>query len=242
MFDIKKLTKESFGKYFEGTWGHQTLLYWLDEDLERGIQEAIKYNYRSYIGPVEFIPEAKKRLKGTGIKVLGPFSYPNGNYPTEDKIKQLERVMDLGADTCDGCLSMNDIKNHRWEKIEKEVEKIMDFAKNKNPNIEIKLIVEFGHLTDAEILQVAKICDKCKVDVLKMGTGWREGDGTSVRKVKLVKKNYPNLRLKGVSGQFSLANIIDFLEAGVEIIGSSSCDKLLAEWDEYFEMKEKGYY
>jgi deoxyribose-phosphate aldolase len=242
MFDINTLTKKQFASYFEGSFSRETLLYWLTDEIEKGLQIATEYGFRSFICPNDFIPEAKKRLAGTSVKVLGTFSFPRGMLPTKFKIQQLEYVMDLGADTCDGCLNMNHIKNHEYELVKRDANEIVAFAKKKNPRIEIKFIAEFGHMTDEEILAVARIVYESGADVYKMGTGWRHGTGTSPRKIRLVKSNFPDLKIKGYGGELSFASIIENLQAGTDIIGSSSANKLLEEWDAYFRLKDQGFY
>lgn len=232
MLNIANLKKEDLGKFFEGGKSIGGNFYWTPECIQEGLAKVKKYGFRSYIGSNESISYAKKELEGTGIHVLGIFSFPSGNICMETKKAELEYVIKQGADTCDGCLSMSHIKSNQWDLVKREANEIVEFAKKLNPKVEIKLIVEFEHVTDEELMKSAQIIYESGADFIKTCTGWKGGNVTA-RQIRMVHDAFPTLKIKGSSQllAFGLSGLLEVISAGATCVGTSNIEKCLADWD-----------
>lgn len=174
MFDVMALTRESFGKLFEG--GSGVLGFHNQETVELGAAEAIQYNISTVCTSSNFIPLYRQLLSGTDIMAERVFSYPWGDISLEAKKVELARVIDLGADTVDSVINLSFLKSGMMHELESELSELVAFARKRKADIEIKFIVECIFVTDAELAADARLIKKSGVNFIKTQTSGRRPD------------------------------------------------------------------
>jgi len=237
MFDIMSMTRETFGKLFEG--GSGVLGFHSPESVELGAAEAIKYNIRSVCTSCNFIPLYKKYLIGTDIKVGGVFSYPWGDMSFEAKKVEIAKDIDQGADTLDGVINLSYLKSGMLNELEKELCDLIEFARKIKTGMEIKFIIECIFVTDEELITASKLIQKSGADYVKTQTGWAP-PGPTARQIRLIREAVgPDFGIKGCARSTgTIDGAVEFFEAGANIIGEAA-PRVIQGLEHYQEMRRK---
>ena len=237
MFDVMAMTRESFGKLFEG--GSGVLGFHSPETIELNAAEAIKYNIRTICTSCNFIPLYKKFLAGTDIMVGGVFSYPWGDMSIEAKKIEIAKDIELGADTLDGVINLSYLKSGMMYELEKELSELVAFARNKKADIEMKFIVECIFVTDEELAAASKLIKKSGANYVKTQTGWAP-PGPTARQIRLIREAVgPEFGIKGCARSTgTIEGAVEFFEAGANIIGEAA-PRVVEGLEYYQEMRRK---
>ncbi len=111
--------------------------------------------------------------------------------------------------------------------MENEIKKVSSFTAENNSVL--KLIIESGILTDAEIIKCCELFRHYPVDFLKTSTGYAE-KGASVEAVQLMRKHLPsNIQIKASGGIKSYEFAKQLIEAGATRIGCSASVAIMEE-------------
>lgn len=196
------------------------------DDILKTCQEAKEYGFRGVCVRPEWIKLVKRELKGTGIKVICLVDPPIGDSPHKKRIKIAKKAKKDGADELDVVVSIVDVKHERWEKILKDLKAICKI-------LPTKIIIGSGYLTDEEIVKVCQIAKKSGAFCVKTAT---EKDPLEHRELKeklyhlqLMKKGAPGLLIKASGNIKTASDVKKAIEAGADIIGTSSGVKIMEE-------------
>jgi len=231
--DILNLTKENAGRLFEA--GNGVTTYHTPENIELGVEEAKKYGYRAYIVSSNYLPLLEKLLSGTKILIGSVFSYPWGDMNIESKKTEIQKIIELGAETIDGAINMSFLKSGYINKLENELNEIVDFARNQRNDIEIKFIAECMYLTDNELITAAKIIKNSGANYIKTTSGWPPL-GAMPRQIKIIREAVgPAFGIKGCGPTSSVEGCMEFFDAGADIIGETFAPRVIENIDSYLK-------
>jgi len=112
------------------------------------------------------------------------------------------------------------LKNNDWEYLANEINHVMPVVKQKNKTI--KIIIESGILTDAEIIRCCDLYGAAGIDYLKTSTGYAE-KGATIEAVQLFRQHLPNhVKIKASGGIRTYDFAKQLVEAGAERLGCSA--------------------
>ena len=190
--------------------------------LKDFLDSALKYRVRGVVVTPSNIPFIIDMLsKGHVIKVISVVSFPIGEDPMKIKIAEIDELYSYGVDELDIVLNTTYIKMRRWGLFEDEVKEILRYSRKEYPNLVIKLILEAPLLTDEELSKAISIINKYKPDYLKTSTG-HVHRGTTVDDVRKIRKILDkSIGIKASGGIRKLSQVLDLIDAGADIIGSS---------------------
>lgn len=161
---------------------------------------------------------AAKALRDTGVKVCAVVSFPLGAQPTAIKVEEAIRAIDDGAEELDLVLHLGDVKDGRWDLVEREVEAVRAAA----ADVVLKVILETGQLTEGEKVLLARLCDRAGVDFLKTSTGMGPGGGATVEDVALLaRETQGRMGIKASGGIRDRDQALALIEAGATRLGTS---------------------
>jgi len=192
----------------------------LISDIENLCKEAIEYGFAAVCVPPPFVSTAKQLLKDSSIKVATVIGFHFVYSAVEAKIAEIILAIVDGADELDMVIDLIALKNNDWEFLANEINHIMPIVKDKNKTI--KIIIESGILTDAEIIKCCDLYGAAGIDYLKTSTGYAE-KGASLHAVKLFKKHLPNfVQIKASGGIKDYAFAKELVDAGATRLGCSA--------------------
>lgn len=191
------------------------------EDIKILCDEAIKNQTASVCIPQTYIKRVKDNYPS--LNVCTVIGFPLGYNSTKSKIVEAENAMEDGASEIDMVINISDVKNGDYQKVEDEIKALRQTCKGRI----LKVIVETCYLTDDEKIEMCKAVTNAKADYIKTSTGFGTG-GAKMEDVLLFKKHIgDDVKIKASGGVKSKEDLIAFIEAGCDRIGTSSAVKML---------------
>lgn len=188
--------------------------------IKKLCEEAARYKFAAVCVPPPLIILAKKYLAGTSVKVATVIGFPFGYSVTAAKQAEAEQAVQDGADELDMVINLVALRNQDTATLEAEVKAVTAIAHQHGRLV--KVIIESGILTDAEIVQCCTLYAKAGVDFVKTSTGYAE-KGASVEAVQLMRKHLPSTVQIKASGGIRTYNFArQLVEAGATRLGCSA--------------------
>ncbi len=188
------------------------------EEIDKIIDEAIKYQFKTICIHPMWITYAKERLQGTGVEITTVFGFPFGTQTTETKIAEAKDALLKGADELDMVMNVGKLHDNDLEYLKTELESV----RKETEGTVIKLILETALLTDEEIKTASEIAVAAGWDFIKTSTGIG-CDGATVKAVEIMKSIAgEKAEVKASGGVRSYEDAKAMVEAGATRIGTSN--------------------
>lgn len=193
------------------------------DSIKEICEDAIKYQTASVCVPQTYIERIKKNYPDLNIcTVIG---FPLGYNLTESKIVEAKESIKKGANEIDMVVNIPDVKNGDFDKVEEEIREIKKACGDKI----LKVIIETCYLTKEEKIAMCKAVTNAGADYIKTSTGFGT-DGAKMEDILLFKEQIgENVKIKAAGGVKTKKDLIDFIEAGCDRIGTSSAVKMLTK-------------
>ena len=192
------------------------------EDIEKLCDEAVEYKTASVCVPQSYIERINKKY-GDKLTICTVIGFPLGYNLTESKIVEAKKAIEYGASEIDMVVNISDVKNGDYEKVEEEIKAIKEAVGERI----LKVIVETCYLTEEEKIAMCKAVTNAGADYIKTSTGFGT-DGARMEDVVLFKEHIgKNVKIKAAGGVRTKEDLIAFIEAGCNRIGTSSAIKML---------------
>lgn len=192
------------------------------EDIEKLCDEAVEYQTASVCIPPTYIKRVHDKYQDR-INICTVVGFPLGYSVTSAKVAEVERALKDGCNEIDMVVNISDVKNGDYDKVEEEIRTL----KKACGNHILKVIIETCYLTEDEKIAMCKAVTNAGADYIKTSTGFGTG-GATIEDIRLFKEHIgPNVKMKAAGGVKSKDDLIMFLEAGCDRIGTSSAVGLL---------------
>lgn len=192
--------------------------YATKEDIKKLCEEAVKFHFVSVCVNPCYVELAKELLEGTNVNVCTVIGFPLGANLLAVKEYEAISAVELGADEIDMVINIGALKDKDYDYIKEEIETIRDSIGGKT----LKVIIETCYLTEEEIKKMVEICNDTFVNFIKTSTGFGPR-GASLEDIEIINKYKNNvLEIKASGGIKTYDDAINFIEAGVTRIGTSS--------------------
>ncbi len=194
-------------------------------EVEKCCTEALHYGFAAACIPPNFVRIAKPLLAESRVKLATVIGFPFGYSAIEAKIAEILLAIVDGADELDVVANISAIKNQDWTFIADEINHIMPIIRSKGKCI--KVIIESGILTEAEIIACCDIYGAAGIDYLKTSTGYAE-KGATIEAVQLFRKHLPAaVQIKASGGIRDYAFAKALVDAGATRLGCSASVAIL---------------
>lgn len=188
-------------------------------DIKKLCDEARQYSFAAVCVPPPMLKFAKEYLKDSTVKLATVIGFPFGYSAVEAKIAEIILAMVDDADELDMVINLIALKNNDWQYLANEINNIMPLIRQKNKTV--KIIIESGILSDAEIIRCCELYGAANVDFLKTSTGYAER-GATVEAVKLMRRHLAShIQIKASGGIRSYEFAKELVEAGATRLGCS---------------------
>ena len=172
----------------------------------------------------------KELLKDTTIHVGAAISFPLGQTTIAVKAFETIEAIKDGADEIDYVLNLAKVKDGDFTYIKEEMETIVKICRE--AGIISKVIFENCYLTKDEIRKCAQIAKEVKPDFIKTSTGFGPG-GALIEDVKIMLETVDGVcKVKAAGGLRDYKTFNEFINLGVERIGTSSTKTIIKEFKE----------
>ncbi len=197
------------------------------EDIKILCQKVRQYRFHSaFVNPCYVA--LTKDLLSEGI-VGTVISFPLGQDNRDIKVLTAIDAIRKGANELDVMMNVGLFKAGRHTEVLEEMKAIVEAVKNIKKSAVVKFIIETGLLTNEEIKKAAELVLKSGADFVKICSGWGPR-GVSLKDVELVKSVVGGkIKIKVAGGVDTYKEAIDFINAGVNRIGTSHAVEIIKD-------------
>lgn len=184
--------------------------------------EAVAHNTASVCVPPSYIRRIHEAY-GARIVICTVIGFPLGYNATAVKAEEVHAAMLAGASEVDMVVNLGDVKNGDFDAVTAEIATLKQAA---GPGI-LKVIVETCYLTQQEKIELCRCVTKGGADYIKTSTGFGPA-GATLEDVKLFRQHIgPEVKIKAAGGIRTKEEMVAYLEAGCDRLGTSSAIKIL---------------
>ncbi|NGX29284.1 MAG: Deoxyribose-phosphate aldolase 1 [Candidatus Anoxychlamydiales bacterium] len=195
------------------------------KEIEKITDEAIKHGFKAVCVFPEFLPIVVKKLHGKKPLPITVVDFPLGEKSPDEKAKETQKAIDLGAKEIDMVMDFMALKNRDFKKVFDGIKAVVDTAKN----IPVKVIIETCYLNPLELASACTIAKLAKAKFVKTSTGFAKGGATSQDVLLMKYAVGDDLGVKASGGIKTLEDAKLFIEAGATRIGTSASLQLIKE-------------
>ncbi|MCX8187508.1 MAG: deoxyribose-phosphate aldolase [Nitrososphaeria archaeon] len=194
-------------------------------DIEKICLEARKYGFAAVCVNPYFVKLASELLKGTGVRVCAVAGFPLGASFKEVKVMEARLAREFGASEVDMMINLSAFKSGRYDEVREEIAAVKDLMRDGV----VKAIIECCYLSDEEKVLAAKLAEEAGADYVKTSTGFGPS-GAKIEDIRLLRSVLnPRTRIKAAGGIRSAKQVLEFIEAGADRIGTSMAAKIAEE-------------
>ncbi|MGN0709372.1 MAG: deoxyribose-phosphate aldolase [Anaerovoracaceae bacterium] len=228
MKEIKELNK-----YLESTLLKPEATVDQIKDLCR---EAVENRFRSVCVNPCYVDTARKTIEELEeggdpkdhVKVVTVIGFPLGASATQVKSFEAAYACMQGAEEVDMVMNIGAFKSGDYKYVSDDINSVV-YAASEYEAL-TKVIIETCLLSKEEIMKACEIVQKAGAAFIKTSTGFNK-EGATVRNVFLMRGSISQeVRVKAAGGIRTLEAALDMIEAGADVIGSSSCKKIMDEF------------
>lgn len=199
-----------------------------EKEVKKICAEAKEFGFAAVCIPPYFVRKCKLWLTDTNVKVATVVGFPLGYAHTPAKVEEARRAIDEGADEIDMVINIIALKAGDWNYLKNELTSAATIVQLRGGKL--KVILETGLLTDAEIIKACELCKEMTVDFVKTSTGTFIQPGATVEVVKLLRANLPKtIKIKASGGIRDKEFALQLIEAGADRLGCSASVSIVLE-------------
>jgi len=185
-----------------------------------------KYGFHSAFVNPYWVSLARQMLGPTGV-VGTVVAFPLGQETKDVKILAAIKAVDEGASELDVSMNIGLFKEGKHEQVLEEMQAVVNAVKELKKSVLVKFIIETGLLTNDEIKKASELVLKSGADFVKTCSGWGPR-GASLEDIKIIKSVVNGkIKIKAAGGIDTYQEAIDFINAGVNRIGTSRAIEIL---------------
>ena len=190
-------------------------------EIEKLCTEAINFQTASVCVPPSYI----KRIRDdfAALNICTVIGFPLGYHSSAVKLMEAELALSDGAGELDMVINLGDMKNGRFDLVFKEISSLKKAAGRRI----LKVIVETCFLSKEEKIRLCSVVTDAGADYIKTSTGFGTA-GASLEDVLLFKEHIGSkVKIKAAGGVKTREDLVKFIYAGCQRIGTSSAVALL---------------
>ena len=161
---------------------------------------------------------------GVGIGVATVIGFPSGAHQPAVKAHEAEVAVDAGATELDMVVNLGLVRAGEWLAVGDDIGAVRAAAP-----VVLKVILETAALTDAEVVEAARVAEGAGADYVKTSTGFHPAGGATLHAVSLLHATVGGrLGIKASGGIRDRPTALAMLEAGATRLGCSATRAILA--------------
>jgi deoxyribose-phosphate aldolase len=189
------------------------------ESIKKLAQEANDHQFKAICIPPFYVNKMREFLN-EHVLICSVAGFPLGYQTLESKLFEIQNIIQDGAEEVDVVINISQLKSGTWAYIDEEIKEVADLIHSAQKTS--KLIIETAYLNETDILKLADLCIKHHIDFIKTSTGFAP-KGATLEHINLIKNHVGDkLKIKASGGIKDKQTALDFINAGVDRIGTSS--------------------
>lgn len=187
------------------------------EEIAKAAQEAVDHQFKGLCIDKKWLKEFAPLLKKGGVLAVTVVSFPKGDSPTVEKVRETKEAVQDGADEVDMVLNRDLMKAKNYRGIFDDVAAVVEAS----GQVPVKVILETSELTDEEKAIACSLCVAAGARFVKTSTGFSKS-GATVADVTLMRRVVgEGIGVKASGGVRTYDDAVKMINAGATRIGTS---------------------
>ncbi|MGB9743163.1 MAG: deoxyribose-phosphate aldolase [Minisyncoccales bacterium] len=195
-------------------------------ELKRVCEEAKQYGFRGLCIFPKHTKLAKNFLKNSNLKVITLIDEPTGASLHRQRLALVKKAKKNGSDEVDVVMKIDYFKNERYTEVFQDLKEICRI-------LPTKVIIGSGYLTDEEIKKASAMVEKAGAICVKTATLKDPLDNFELKEkakhIRIMRASVKKILVKASGAIRTLADLKLMVEAGADIIGTSSGKEIVDE-------------
>ena len=205
-----------------------------NSDIVKVCKEAMDNHFYSVCINSCFVPQVKKLLDGSDVKITSVIGFPLGAMDSAAKAYEAKVALEHGADEIDMVMNISAMKDENYEYVLQDIKQVVDAI---NGRALLKVIIETALLSEDEKVRACKLSVEAGADFVKTSTGFSTS-GATVEDIKLMRSIVGDkLGVKASGGIRTRELALQMIEAGASRLGTSASVSIVQGVDS----KSSGY-
>lgn len=204
----------------------------ISPDLTRGgviahLEDCARYRFNAAMIAMCWVPLAREVLAGTGVKVATFFGFGLGSESVAAKVALVRECLSLGADEIDYAPNMGYFLSGMYTEFQREAAELVKAA----AGAPVKAMLQLGFIESIGNRRLAaRLLDEAGVPWIKNSSGgWAPGATPATPEdIRLLRQSVSTrCKVKASGGIHSYDGAIALLQAGAELLGTSSGPQII---------------
>jgi deoxyribose-phosphate aldolase len=196
-------------------------------DLEAGCQLALTYDVASVCILPYYLKRCSEILRGSQVMPSTTIGFPHGGNTTEIKRAEAERAIADGCMELDMVVNISQVLSNQWDYVRRDLDAVISVAHAAGRKV--KVIFENCYLTNAQKIELCRICSELSADWVKTSTGYGSS-GATHDDLKLMREHAaPTVQVKAAGGVRDLDALLAVRALGVTRCGATRTKEMLDE-------------
>jgi deoxyribose-phosphate aldolase len=211
-----------------------------DARWEEHIAECLKYHFQAAMIPPAWVKRTTEVLGGTGIRVASFVDFPYGTMTSAGKAYETGQLVANGAEEVDLMPNVGFLLSGMEREYAEDISGVVKAA----GQVPVKIMLELPLLNAQQKERAVAISVGAGVAYLKNASGGAVGVATPEQIAFLRRLAPPHVRVKASGGIKSAQQVLDLVQAGADLVGTSSGAQIMAELQgaEWAPQRDSGQY
>jgi deoxyribose-phosphate aldolase len=189
-----------------------------EKDIDRLCEEALAHHFKAVcVNPI-FVARTRERLGSSPVLTASVIGFPLGASLSSTKVFETYAALRDGAAEIDMVMRIDLAKQGRWKEVEADIHEVVKAASGAT----VKVILETGLLSAAEIEDACRVSESAGAGFVKTATGFL-GRGASLDDIEIMKRSCSaKMQIKASGGVKTFEQAQALIVAGATRIGTSS--------------------
>ena len=192
---------------------------------ERHIAECLKYHFQAAMIPPAWVRRTADALRGSGIRTASFVDFPYGTMTSRGKAYETAQLIENGAEGVDLMPNVGFLLSGMEMEYADDISGVVKAA----GTVPVKIMLELPLLNDEQKKRAVALSLEAGVAYLKNASGGAVGVATPEQIAFLRRLAPPHVRIKASGGIKTAPQVRDLVQAGADLVGTSSAVQIVTE-------------
>ena len=192
---------------------------------EEHVAECLKYHFQAAMIPPAWVQRTAKVLSGTGIRVASFVDFPYGTMTSAGKAYETGQLVANGVEEIDLMPNVGFLLSGMEREYAEDISGVVKAA----GKVPVKIMLELPLLNAQQKERAVALSLGAGVACLKNASGGAVGVATPEQIAFLRRLAPPHVRVKASGGIKTAQQVLDLVQAGADLVGTSSGAQIMSE-------------
>jgi len=211
-----------------------------EEEIVKFCEESRREHFATVVVFPCWLPAAARSLRDCDVKLGTVIGFPFGTTSTHCKVFEAKQALAMHASELDMVINIGALKSGNLDYVQRDIEEVVTAAAlagltADGEEVLVKVILETGSTTREEQEKVCRIVQEVRAHFVKTSTGCGHR-GATIEDIKFLRQAVGrDIGIKAAGGIRTYKQVLDFVNAGADRIGTSAGLAILAGYEKVEE-------